>query len=102
MTIGVSWAIVGVGGGGSKKEKRDQRKPRGPRECRGNQELSGLYKKEKLGVRMGREAPGLERFRVEGQERGEEPKVLSLVAIVRFSMLIGTIASHFFQGLFEI
>lgn len=71
---------IGVGVGwerGSKEEKRDERKPRGSRECQGNQEMAGLYKKEKLGVRMGRETPGLKRFRVEDQGRGEEPKVLS-------------------------
>lgn len=40
---------------------------------------------------MAREAPGLERFRVEDEERGEEPKY----GARGFSMLIGTIASHF-------
>lgn len=53
---------IGVGVGwerGSKEEKRDERKPRGSRECQGNQEMAGLYKKEKLGVRMGGKLLGL-------------------------------------------
>lgn len=41
------------------------------RESQEDQESAGLYKNEKLGFGIEREAPGCERFRVEGEERGE-------------------------------
>jgi hypothetical protein len=55
--VGVGWE--GGSKKGSKEEKRDERKSRGSRECQGNQEMAGLYKKEKLGVRMGGKLLGL-------------------------------------------